>query len=106
MSKAEELANAHWKYVEEILTAHFIDSSTMLVAERHYITAFIHGYKHGITDGSCSCNEKKEPEFTPWEGPLSGPDVPGWNPAPPVSCDCSKDFHQHPYTGPADPTKF
>lgn len=73
--KVEELAKAHWNYVESLIIVHHTntDSELELELERakfHYIKTFIHGYKHGIVDGNCECggkceDKKKEPEFVP-----------------------------------------
>jgi hypothetical protein len=48
--KAIETATAHWDYVGSVLLAHGIDeNSDVFIASRfHYITAFEHGWKHGV----------------------------------------------------------
>ncbi len=42
---AEQLAEDHWGYVEELLVKHEIKG--IKIIEFHYKSAFIHGYKHG-----------------------------------------------------------
>lgn len=49
---SEELARAHWGYIEGLLQAHGTDQDWMRVIEYHYITAFVHGYKHALEDVS------------------------------------------------------
>ena len=46
--EAEALAKAHWSYVEEVLAAHGVSPAVIETCEFHYISAFIHGYKHGV----------------------------------------------------------
>jgi PP-loop superfamily ATP-utilizing enzyme len=49
-SDPKELAYAHWGYVRELLEAH---EETDAVIERcgfHYVSAFLHGYKHALED--------------------------------------------------------
>ncbi len=46
--KALEIAQAHWKYIEELLITYGIEENT--VAKMHYISAFVHGWKHGIEE--------------------------------------------------------
>ena len=40
------LAENHWEYVETTLRAHGAPEEDILIARHHYITAFVHGYKH------------------------------------------------------------
>jgi len=47
-----ELAKAHWEYVKNLLINHGIIDTDQIGF--HYKSAFIHGYKHGVSD-----NEKK-----------------------------------------------
>lgn len=44
----EELANAHWSYVESVLIAHDVPMEIIYQCGFHYKTALIHGFKHGI----------------------------------------------------------
>lgn len=44
----EELANAHWAYVESVLNAHGVDDETIEQCGFHYKTAMVHGFKHGV----------------------------------------------------------
>ena len=51
MSKAQELAEAHWNsYVKKIVGAHEDDPSVVEKVGIHYVLTFIHGYKHGAED--------------------------------------------------------
>ena len=49
LDKAKELAEAHWSYVEKVLltTDPHVD---VTVAKFHYISAFIHGFKHAYEE--------------------------------------------------------
>lgn len=47
---AKELAEAHWGYVESLLTAHQVKAELIDNAKFHYISAFVHGYKHAVED--------------------------------------------------------
>lgn len=46
----KELAAAHWGYVKSTLLAHGITAEDLVTAEHHYLSAFIHGYKHAVED--------------------------------------------------------
>lgn len=51
--RAKELANNHWQYIKTVLTAHFgasLNTEYLSQLELHYVTAMIHGYKHGWAD--------------------------------------------------------
>ena len=50
MSKARDLAEEHWKYVEGILNLYNEDKDTISKLKYHYIETFIHGMKHGFDD--------------------------------------------------------
>ena len=50
MNRAEELAEAHWKYIEAVLNNHGVDPNLIDRVGYHYITAMIHGYGHGVED--------------------------------------------------------
>ena len=47
----EDLAQAHWEYVERVIRneydIEFFDTEYCDSLKFHYITAFVHGYKHG-----------------------------------------------------------
>lgn len=45
-----ELINNHWDYVNNILITHNLNTITINMIKFHYKTAFLHGYKHGITE--------------------------------------------------------
>ena len=46
----ENLAKAHWEYVKSVLVRHGVENPELNLIGFHYMTAFIHGYKHGIED--------------------------------------------------------
>jgi hypothetical protein len=48
ISFEETLAEAHWLYLESVLKVHFVLNEEIKIAEHHYKTAFIHGFKHGV----------------------------------------------------------
>lgn len=50
MTHSKELATAHWSYVEQLLTSHEVSEYTRGIVKFHYISAFIHGYKHAIDE--------------------------------------------------------
>jgi len=50
MERAKRLAEEHWSYVEELLTTHGVDRDGVEITKFHYISAFIHGYKHAMED--------------------------------------------------------
>lgn len=56
------LAEAHWTYIESLLGAHNIAPETIDIAEFHYKSAFIHGYKHRdeeeLEDNICDCTKE------------------------------------------------
>ncbi len=47
----EKLATAHWGYIEQVIRNEYeieqFDEEYCRAVKFHYITAFIHGYKHG-----------------------------------------------------------
>jgi len=45
---AQELAEEHWNYVENLLKAHKISKAEIGTIGFHYKTAFVHGFKHGV----------------------------------------------------------
>ena len=46
--RGQELAEAHWSYIEELLEAHNELENITALVKFHYISAFIHGYKHAM----------------------------------------------------------
>lgn len=48
--RASVLAEAHWKYVKELLTVQSVGNPMIDIIGFHYRTAMIHGYKHGFDD--------------------------------------------------------
>jgi len=55
-TRAYQLAEDHWAYIENLLIAHDISIKDIDIAKFHYKEAFKHGYKHAIME--------KENEFT------------------------------------------
>lgn len=41
-------ALAHWKYVSSTLSRHGVPEDELNIAGHHYLTAFEHGWKHGV----------------------------------------------------------
>ncbi len=53
----KKLAKEHWDYVKELINVHtLLDEKTLAMLRFHYITAFIHGYKHAIDEIKESSN--------------------------------------------------
>jgi len=50
LDKAQELADAHWSYVENLLRAHNVYEEDIKIAKFNYISAFMHGWKHALED--------------------------------------------------------
>ena len=50
VSRAWQLAKDHWGYIEDLLKAHSVDGDDICIISFHYLTAFVHGYKHGQED--------------------------------------------------------
>ena len=48
LKEAEQLAKDHWEYLSGLLQAHRICYEEKAIAEYHYKTAFIHGFKHAL----------------------------------------------------------
>ena len=49
-SRAKELAEAHWNYINATLSAHGVPDDEIEKVGFHYKTAFVHGYGHGQED--------------------------------------------------------
>jgi hypothetical protein len=50
LSKSEKLAAEHWDFIYSTIEAHTgmeKGSKDYITCKHHYITAFIHGFKHG-----------------------------------------------------------
>jgi hypothetical protein len=59
---AEKLANDHWEYVKETLIVH--SAENIEIAEYHYKTAFVHGFKHGVEScGDAASGKKAAKDF-------------------------------------------
>ena len=43
----ERLAEDHWEFIKSVLANHGVVDGDIDMIEFHYITAFVHGYKHG-----------------------------------------------------------
>lgn len=41
------LAAAHWGYIKSLFLTHKLSARAIKVIGFHYVSAFIHGYKHG-----------------------------------------------------------
>ena len=50
MNDPETLAKAHWGYVASILKTHGESEEVIEKCGHHYITAFVHGWKHAKED--------------------------------------------------------
>lgn len=48
--RANQLAIDHWGYIAGVLEAHGEDRKGIDAARYHYLTAFVHGYKHALED--------------------------------------------------------
>lgn len=48
MKDPEQLAAAHWKYVEGLLELHRVDVGDIEIIGWHYRSAMVHGFKHGV----------------------------------------------------------
>ena len=46
----DNLVNAHWGYIEDLLKAHGETEDTIALVSFHYKSAFKHGYKHAEED--------------------------------------------------------
>ncbi len=54
LKEEELLAQDHWDYIETLLYKHGLKFEILNVIGFHYKSAFIHGYKHGVTDSKSS----------------------------------------------------
>ena len=48
---AAALAESHWQYVASTIFAHTgtaLEDRDYIICKHHYITAFAHGFKHGV----------------------------------------------------------
>lgn len=51
MKNVEKLANDHWDYIQKLLSFTIIQPNTFKSYQEFlYKSAFIHGYKHGVSD--------------------------------------------------------
>ncbi len=48
MKDPEQLAAAHWQYVEGLLELHGLDAEVIEKIGWHYRAAMVHGFKHGM----------------------------------------------------------
>ena len=46
ISNAHKLASDHWDYINELLESHGVPAESRAICQFHYVSAFIHGYKH------------------------------------------------------------
>ena len=68
--EVKKLASDHWSYVESVISAH-TDSQrvnpgeeverakALRLCEFHYVTAFVHGWKHGMAEAADRARSKK-----------------------------------------------
>lgn len=70
--RAKELAEAHWEYVEGLLTAIGYSGNGILVAEYMYKTAFEHGWKHSLEGKEAALNNVPENTIKNAETPIQG----------------------------------
>lgn len=49
-ARAQQLADAHWEYVEDTLNAHGCPAPDIKVAKHHYLSAAKHFYLHATED--------------------------------------------------------
>ena len=57
MSRARELADAHWSYISDVLATHNAPDEVAEMIGFHYVTAMVHGYGHGIEDAETAVAE-------------------------------------------------
>lgn len=50
LDRSNTLANDHWGYIEGLLRAHTESDTIITAIKYHYLTAFVHGYKHALED--------------------------------------------------------
>ena len=48
MDEAKRQAMLHWKYIDELLETHLVSETEREITRFDYISAFVHGWKHGI----------------------------------------------------------
>lgn len=64
MDTVKALAEAHWGYVEDVLSNHDLTEREIGIAKFHYVSAFIHGYKHGVEDSQYPDEERAPRKFS------------------------------------------
>lgn len=52
MTRATELAEAHWSYVEGVMRAHDLPEESIRECGFHYRSAFVHGWKHSAEEAA------------------------------------------------------
>ena len=50
MSRATDLAKAHWNYIEALLKEHGVEGGEIDRIGFHYRSALVHGHGHGVED--------------------------------------------------------
>lgn len=58
----KHLAEQHWEYIEKVLRTAGENEDIIKKIKFHYITAFIHGYKHAIEDVEDEWNNQFDEE--------------------------------------------
>jgi hypothetical protein len=48
--RAQELAYKHWEFISDLLEAHNVEFNIIEIIEFHWLSSFMHGYKHGQED--------------------------------------------------------
>jgi len=52
-----QLAESHWEYVASVIYAHTgaaKEDRDYIICKHHYVSAFIHGFKHGKENTKCN----------------------------------------------------
>lgn len=57
-ARVAAMAGAHWSYVESVLKVHDVIDSEIKACGHHYLTAFVHGYKHALEDIAAEAEQK------------------------------------------------
>ena len=69
---AEQLAGRHWEYIESLLEQHGIEETNLEGIGFHYVTAFVHGFKHGQAAQEAPCDPYACGEIGPPPGLYRG----------------------------------
>jgi len=58
----KQLAHEHWEYIEKVLRTAGETEEVIRKIKFHYITAFIHGYKHAVEEIENEWNNMSDKE--------------------------------------------